>query len=75
MLPNLKETFAGRFLCLYSRYDKIKVVVTKLAFKYNVTKLGFWNMSGHFSGTLDVYEKNGIYYPKIFYNFLVFGCM
>ena len=23
MLPNLKETFVGRFLCLYSRYDKI----------------------------------------------------
>ena len=25
--------------------------------------------------TLDVYEKNDIYYPKIFHSFLVFGCM
>ena len=41
MLPNLKETFVGRFLCLYSCYDKIKVSGTKLASKYNVTKLGF----------------------------------
>ena len=38
MLPNLKETFPGHFLCLYLRYDKVKVSGTKLATKYNVAK-------------------------------------